>query len=145
MIRLDQARCSLICLSVATLSNSTWRSDVLMYRNMAPNVATQPTPLIDYIKAVPRFTVVMDFWYYYYILLFFILYATLAHIHVLLFYNFVSHCTILHTYRKCIHLHVMCLHYFMFLARTVFCLFHIFVLFSPFYLLVQLTYLVQPL
>ncbi len=32
-----------------------------MYRNMAPNVATHPTPLIDYIRAGSRSTVVMDF------------------------------------------------------------------------------------
>ena len=32
-----------------------------MYRNMAPNVATQPTPLIDYIRAGSRSTVGMDF------------------------------------------------------------------------------------
>ena len=113
---------------------------------MAPNVATQPTPLIVFIKAVPRFTGVMEFWYYFFFNFDWHMYA-LAHLHVLLFYNFFlapSYCTILHAYRNCIHLHGMCLYYFIFLARTVFCMFHIFVLFSPFYLLAQLTYLVQP-
>ena len=118
-----------------------------MYRNMTPNVATQPTPLIDYSKAGSRFTVVIDFWYYYFIFYF----ISLWHIFIFfffLFYNFIflapSYCTILHAYRNCIHLHVMCPHYFIFLARTVFRLFHIFVWFSPFYLLALLTYLVQP-
>ena len=63
-----------------------------MYRNMAPNVATHPTPLIDYIRAGSRSTVGMDFGIF--ILFYFSIFDRMSfapwHIFIsFLFYNFI--------------------------------------------------------
>ena len=67
-----------------------------MYRNMAPNVATQPTPLIDYIRAGSRSTVGMDFGIFilFYFSILIVCRSPVAHLHFFSILQFYFHRTV---------------------------------------------------
>ena len=67
-----------------------------MYRNMAPNVATHPTPLIDYIRAGSRSTVGMDFGIFilFYFSILIVCRSPVAHLHFFSILQFYFHRTV---------------------------------------------------
>jgi len=69
-----------------------------MYRNMAPNVATHPTPLIDYIRAGSRSTVGMDFGIFilFYFSILIVCRSPVAHLHFFSILQFYFHRTVVH-------------------------------------------------
>ena len=71
-----------------------------MYRNMAPNVATHPTPLIDYIRAGSRSTVGMDFGIFilFYFSILIVCRSPVAHLHFFSILQFYFHRTVVRVF-----------------------------------------------